>query len=239
MFCPECGTQCDDEQLFCINCGARFGTAAEAVGAAAEACAPEAEDAPVEAPVFDAPAAEAPDFDAPAPAHEPAPPFEPGSVPPPPPPGCMPPPPPFKKCGVVRWIGRIAISLLPILVTYLALFISGVIWPNTLLPTAQPAYMSGYAPEAKTIATAILIVIGVSALVQIVCIAVWALRRKGEPALRDWAVGFTVVALAVAVAAILFSLGMMLFNDNYPRLFSFLESYVAPVRYIGLLISML
>ena len=144
-----------------------------------------------------------------------------------------------KNNGVGKWIVRIVISCLPLLLTYLALFVSGIIWPGTLLPTNPNPVLSSWAPEAKTIAMVVLIVIGVSVLTQIICLAVWALRRKGDPALRDWAVAFIVVALAVVVAAILFSLGMMLFNDNYPRLFSFLENYVAPVRYISLLISML
>ena len=250
MFCPECGTQCGDEQRFCNNCGAQLGNVAEAVPEAFEEVredSPVTEDAATETPAVEAPAADAPVFAAPVaeqpPVQEQQPVFQPPVQPAehefaPPPPGFMPPP-PLKKCGVGKWIARIVISCLPLLVTYLALFISGVIWPNRMLPTVQPTYTSGYAPEAKTIATAILIAIGVSALIQIICLVVWALRKKGDPALRDWAVGFIIVALAVAVAALLFSLGMMLFNDSYPRLFSFLEDYVAPVRYIGLLFSAL
>ena len=263
MFCPECGTQCENDQRFCTNCGTRFGEPAEIYGAADEATeeapvtevpateAPVVEAPVVEAPVVEAPVVEAPVVEAPVaeqpPVQEQPPVFQPPVQPyvqeqpqfaPPPEAGFMPPPPPppFKKCGVGSWIGRIVVTCLPLLLTYLALFVSGIIWPRSLLPMSSSGT---YAPEAKTLAIVILAVIGASVLVQIICLAVWALRKKGDPALRDWAVGFIIVALAVVVAALLFSLGMMLFNDSCPRLFSFLERYVAPVKYIGLLISAL
>ena len=269
MFCPKCGNQCEDGQRFCNDCGAPLdaapaadepvaeepvteetaAAAEEAVGEVSEAAAaageaveetPEFEQPPVEQPTPEQPVFvspfEQPEYRQPAPQYQP-PAFQPqetlGQFPE------IPPVPLKKKSGVGRWIVRIVISCLPLLLTYLALFVSGIIWPGSLLPTNPNPVLSSWAPEARTIAIVILAVICASVLLQIICLAVWALRKKGDPALRDWAVGFTVVALAVVVAAILFSLGMMLFNDNYPRLFSFLEGYVAPVRYIGLLISVL
>lgn len=264
MFCTKCGNQCEDGQRFCNNCGAPLeaapaadepvaeapfieepaaetaaeevaeevsGTVEEIAEEAAEAAEETAMDEPVsEQPPFAAPEAEQPYsgypvYQPPMQQEYSAPAAAPVTL--------------KKKSGVGKWIARIVISCLPLLLTYLALFVSGIIWPGSLLPTNPNLVLSSWAPEARTIAIVILAVICASVLLQIICLAVWALRKKGDPALRDWAVGFTVVALAVVVAAVLFSLGMMLFNDNYPRLFSFLEGYVAPVRYIGLLISVL
>ncbi|MBO4934060.1 MAG: zinc ribbon domain-containing protein [Clostridia bacterium] len=264
MFCTKCGNQCEDGQRFCNNCGAQLEAApaaeepvaeapvieepvieepaaeaveetAEEVSGAVEEAAEAAKETAMDEPVSLQPPFAAPEAEQPYsgyPVYQPpmqqeysAPAAAPVTL--------------KKKSGVGKWIARIVISCLPLLLTYLALFVSGIIWPGSLLPMNPNLVLSSWAPEARTIAIVILAVICASVLLQIICLAVWALRKKGDPALRDWAVGFTVVALAVVVAAILFSLGMMLFNDNYPRLFSFLEGYVAPVRYIGLLISVL
>ena len=265
MFCTKCGNQCEDGQRFCNNCGAQLEvapaadgpvaeapfieepaaeTAAEevaeevsgAVEEAAEEAAEAAEEAAMDEPVSLQPPFAAPEAEQPYsgyPVYQPPMQQEYSA------PAAAAPVTLKKKSGVGKWIARIVIACLPLLLTYLALFVSGIIWPGSLLPTNPNLILSSWAPEARTIAIVILAVICASVLLQIICLAVWALRKKGDPALRDWAVGFTVVALAVVVAAILFSLGMMLFNDNYPRLFSFLEGYVAPVRYIGLLISVL
>ena len=266
MFCTKCGNKCDDGQRFCNNCGAPLETAPaadapvaevvfethEAVTAdagalenAAENAAEEIAETVAEAPVIEVPDA-APQSEQPVltePAAEPLPAYQPPVYQPPQPesapPSTFPSAPPYKKGGVGKWIGRVVLSCLPLLLTYLALLVSGIIWPGSLLPTNPNLVLSSYAPEARTIAIVILAVICASVLVQIICLAVWALRKKGDPALRDWAVAFTIAAIAVIVVAILLSLGMMLFNDRYPRLFSFLESYVSPVRYISLLFSAL
>ncbi len=269
MFCTKCGNQCEDGQRFCNNCGAQLEAApaaeesvaeapvieepvieepaaeaveetaeevSETVEETAEEAAEAAEETAMDEPVSGQPPFAAPEAEQPYsgyPVYQP-PIRQEYSAPADAAPVTL-----KKKSGVGKWIARIVISCLPLLLTYLALFVSGIIWPGSLLPMNPNLVLSSWAPEARTIAIVILAVICASVLLQIICLAVWALRKKGDPALRDWAVGFTVVALAVVVAAILFSLGMMLFNDNYPRLFSFLEGYVAPVRYIGLLISVL
>ena len=241
MLCKICGSRCEDGQRFCSSCGTpleKADAAAEPVTEAAAGAAGEpvetfgpAFDGTPEAAVETADNASAFDLtlmpavqplsDAPQDQYTEALPA-----------------PLYNKCGVGSWIRRVVISFLPVLLTYLALFVSGIIWPGSLLPSNRSG-IADFSSDAKTVATVILIAIGLSVLVQIVCLAVWAVRKNGDPALRDWAVGFIIVALAVIVAALLFSLGMMLFNDNYPRLFSFLEAYVAPVRYIGILISVL
>lgn len=197
--------------------------AIEVVPAAAE---PAVEEPVFAAPVFEQPPVyqppvEQPQFQAPPVIEQP--PFAPGFIPP---------APLKKKSGVAKWLVRIVISCLPLLVTYMMILING-----TGLFNKMASSYEGF----KTLSIILLAIIGISIIVQISALLTWALRKKGDPATRDWAVGFIIAAIAVIVVISLFALGYILFTDMNvkPGFFETIGSFMPSVSFIRGLILVL
>lgn len=185
--------------------------------------APFVETPAAEQPAYQPPVFEQPQYQPPVqqPQYQPAPQYAPPFMPP------MPP----KKSGVGKWLCRIIISCLPLLVTYLMMFISG---------TGLFGEIAKSASSAKTLCIILLAIIGVSIIVQIACLLAWALSKKKDPATRDWAFGFIIAAIAVIVVSVLFVLGFVLFTKDYkPDFINVMGEYFPPIAFIRNLFSML
>ncbi len=222
MFCSNCGNNCNPEHKFCNNCGALItppvaAPAVEPVAPAVEPVAPVVEPvAPVVEPV-------APVVEPVAPAVEPvAPVVEPSYYPISEPPVCC-----EKKLGLGAWIYRLAISFLPLIVTYFIIFLDS---------TGMFSSMVNSESGVKTLATVLLCVIGASIVFQLGSLIFWAVSKKKGTASRDWALCFIIVMVGIILLATLVSIGMSIFHDGYTKWCSFLDSAWVPFRYVHMLL---
>ena len=232
MFCTKCGTLCTDEQRYCDNCGSLL-----ELQAAPAAEAPAAEEAIIEEPVAEEPVVEEPVAVEPVaveplvqpPVQQPAPPARQQSAPAFAP--VAPPAPAKGQSGAVKWMVRVLISVLPLLVTYLLVF---------LVQTGMfGAVENDFSVVDRTMSIVFLSIIGASVIAQVTMLIIWACGK--DKAAHDWAQGFTIIALVVIVFAVLFSIGMHLFSARYydKDIFAFLTYNLKPVDLIATMISRL
>lgn len=233
MFCEKCGNNCLDTQRFCNKCGAQLPVTPSAPVHEAPI--------PVPAPIVEPPAPEAFAF-APAPAQEaPAPIPAPVVETPAPIPTPAPAPKtavhqraplpmltylePQKKAslGIGKWLCVLLLSFLPLLVSYLLIFIDGTGAFDRIIINGG----------TSTLAIVLLAVIGAALVTQITFLMVYAFGKKHDPTVRNYALAFIIIAVAITVVLALADIGMQTFADTKP--FEFVTSYVSPVGFVYVL----